>query len=268
VRCDPEEAMGYVVLSDALQETGDEAGALQAARHAIELAPEDPAAHNQLGLVLLEHDRAAEGAQAFRTALGLDAEHDLALNNLAVARLRMGERDAALTEFEAAARLDPRSDVVRQNVLAVGGRARVYRRLAIAFGIAGLVALTADVLLGLGLLAVAVVFEVVRRGSLSELSAPTHALVLDDARARRFKPQRWDWSWPTRLRPWWWLLLMQIPPPIALLLNVVAFAAAVGGRSGGWTILLGIGLPFSAWRAWRWWRRRHPGRRSWRPPDA
>jgi hypothetical protein len=119
---------------------------------------------------------------------------------------------------------------------------------------------------GVFMFGVAAVFEVFRRASLGSLSTPTRGLVLDDARARRFRPWRWDWAWPTRLRPWWWLLLMQIPPPVALLIVTALLAAAIAGGVWFWVVVLGIAEPFVVRRVWRWWRLAHPGRRSWRPP--
>jgi len=92
---------------------------------------------------------------------------------------------------------------------------------------------------------------------------------------RRFRPQRWDWTWITRLRPWWWILLQRVPAPLALAINALGFAVALpsaldagagGASSPVWAIVLGAGLPFSVLRAWRWWRRRHPAPGSWRRP--
>ena len=61
---------------------------------------------------------------------------------------------------------------------------------------------------------------------------------------------------------------MRIPPAIAFALNVVALGAAILGGAYAWVVVLAIALPFTANRAWRWWRREHPGRDSWRPPVA
>ena len=52
-------------------------------------------------------------------------------------------------------------------------------------------------------------------------------------------------------------MLEKIPPPYALLINI--------GLGLAVPVLL-IGVPFSAWRAWRWYRRAHPSSSSWRPP--
>jgi hypothetical protein len=106
------------------------------------------------------------------------------------------------------------------------------------------------------LLAVAVV-DLTFRYAYSRVSGPTAQLLRDDYRARRLRPWRWDWAWLTRLRPWWWLLLQRVPPPGALAMNVAAAVAFP---------LLALGIPFSAWRTWRWYRRRHPARGSWRAP--
>lgn len=78
----------------------------------------------------------------------------------------------------------------------------------------------------------------------------------------------WDWKWPLRMRirPWWWILLKRAPPEVALVINVVVVLLLLGANLSIW-ILFALGLPFSAHRTWKAWRRAHPGRRSWRPPS-
>jgi hypothetical protein len=110
--------------------------------------------------------------------------------------------------------------------------------------------------LGLAIAGIAL-YELGIHGAARRASGPTAQLLLDEHRAKRLKPWRWDWSWIVRLRPWWWLALQRIPPPYALALNIAA---------GLVVPLLLIGVPFSAWRAWRWYRRMNPGSGSWRPP--
>ena len=76
------------MLASALQATGDHAGAVAAARHAIELDPHDADAHSTLGEIMFEQDRPDDAIPAYERALALDPEDADALNNLAVARLR------------------------------------------------------------------------------------------------------------------------------------------------------------------------------------
>jgi tetratricopeptide (TPR) repeat protein len=268
-RLAPEEALAHVVLADALQAAGDEAGAEAAARHAIVLNPESPTAHSQLGAILLRQDRAAEAEPALAAAARLNPEDAAVVNDLAVARLRSRRKDAALSGFEDAAAIDPGSDVARHNILATGGagRSRVYRRLTVVLVVLGLIALAANPILGVMVMALAAAVEWFRRADIKNtLSPAAQGLLAADIRARRFKPQRWDWRWPTRLRPWWWLLLVRLPPPILLAVNLLVLAGALAGRIVFWIVAMGIALPFSGRRALRWWRLRHPGASSWRPP--
>jgi tetratricopeptide (TPR) repeat protein len=261
----PELAPPHRVLSQMLQLTGDEAGARRAAERAVELEPESADAHSQLGLILLAQEDRRAAASEFRVALALNPEHDAAHNNLAVAELRGGHRGEAVRGLERAARLDPGSDVVRRNILLFSGRPRIARRFAIAFGLFAVLALVLGAPGAAAIwVAAAAVCELLRALALRRLSPATRRLVLDDAHARRRSPARWDWRWPTRLRPWWWIALAVIPPPVAFLLDLGLVAVLAAERSVVVLAFL-ITLPMTATRAWRWWRRRHPGQGSWAP---
>ena len=266
-RLEPREPRAHLVLATTLERMGDQAGALAAARHAVELDPYSADAHNQVGVLLLGHERHGDAGASFQAALALDAEHADALNNLSVVHLRRGNPQQALGGFEQAASLDPRSQTFRSNILSVGG-ARAFRRAAIVIflvvGVGGFAASGQVYPLVLGGI-FAGVCELARWNSLRSLDGRTRALVADDARARRFVPSRWDWKWPTRFRPWWWTLLSRIPPIAALALNAAVLAAAVAGRAGVWIVAMGLALPFSIRRAYKWWRRQHPAAGSWRP---
>ena len=267
-RLAPEQATTHVVLASALQATGDEAGAEAAARHAVELDPEDPDTHSTLGQVLFEQDRPRDAIPAYEAALALNPEDADAINNLAVARLRVHDRRGTSQQFEAAAKLDPRHDVARHNILHTGpaGRSFVYRRFSLGLAVLALLVALGDLPSALVILALAAVFEGVRALELRRLSPPARELLADDRRARRLKPQRWDAAWPTRLRPWWWILLTQLPAPLLLTCNAVFLAGAIAAERPVWIFALGLALPFSLMRVWRWFRRRHPGAGSWRPP--
>lgn len=269
VGLDPDEAYNYLVLAEALQATRDEAGALAAARHAIELAPQNAPIHDLEGRLLLAHEDLKGAEAAFRRALALDPENELILNNLSIVLARRGRREEAVAGLEAASRIDPADSFVRGNVLRIArSRTALMRGLGIALAFFGVLtiafAFTSDedlaslLVFGAVMIVVgALLFEWGVRRSSAGLTGPTADLIRDDHHARRFKPWRWDWSWITRLRPWWWLVLQRIPPPIALALNIAAGIAAP---------LILLGVPFSAWRAWLWYRRVRPGAGSWRAP--
>ncbi len=268
-RLEPLSSQAHVVLAAALQAAGDEAGAVHAATHAIELDPESADARHELGIVLLEQGRNAEAAPVLEGALAVDPEHAGALNDLAVARLRVRRGLNPTPQFEAVAALDPRNDVARHNILATGpaGRSRAFRRWSVVMALWGIsLAVVGQPGPGALLFAVAVAFELVRWLDLRRVSAPTRELLRSDSRARRRRPDRWDWRWITRLRPWWWLLLARLPAPILLAANVALLVAAVATPIVFWIVALGLALPFSARRTYKWWRRRHPGADSWRPP--
>jgi Flp pilus assembly protein TadD len=268
-RLEPLDAQAHVVLAGALQASGDEAGAVKAAHHAIELDPESPEARHQLGIVLLQQGRNAEAVPVLEGAVAIDPEHAGALNDLAVARLRTRRALNPTPQFEAAAALDPRNEIARQNILAIGpaGRSRAFRRWSIVMALWGIsLAAVGQPGPGAVIFAFAIPFELVRWLDLRRVSAPTRALLRSDNRARRWRPQRWNWRWITRVRPGWWVLLASLPPPLTLAVNVALLIAALAAPSVFWVVILGVTLPFSARRAHKWWRRRHPAAGSWRPP--
>jgi hypothetical protein len=166
--------------------------------------------------------------------------------------------------------LDPRHEIARHNILHTGraGRSYVYRRFTVALVLLAAVLALSSLGGALFVLLIAVGLEAMRLADVRGLSGPTQQLLNDDRAARRLKPARWDWSWPTRLRPWWWVVLTKLPAPILLAANLLLLAAAIAGALVVWVLVLGIALPFSFMRTWRWLRRRHPGAGSWRPPAA
>jgi hypothetical protein len=219
--------------------------------------------------VLLEQGRNAEAVPVLEGALALDPEHAGALNDLTVGRLRVRRALNPTPQFEAAAALDPSDEIARHNILATGsaGRSRAFRRWSIVMALWGIsLALAGQPGPGALIFAGAVAFELLRWLDLRRVSTPTRELLRSDNRTRRWRPQRWNWRWITRLRPWWWLLLARLPPPILLAANLVLLVAAIAGPVRFWVVAFGLALPFSARRTHRWWRRRHPGASSWRPP--
>jgi Flp pilus assembly protein TadD len=274
VRLDPEDPTSLLVLSQALQETGDEAGARAAIDQALALDPEDAELHAQLGVILLAHEDADGAERAFLDALELDPESDVAHNNLGVLQMRRRRPMEAMASLEAAARLDPGSELVGRN-LERASRGPLIAVLRVVAGFLLVCAVLAAfdtsaddrwgpvigfAVAGLALLGFA-------RAARPRMSPETAALVADRRRARRYRPARWDWRAPTRLRPWWWIVLTKIPPPAAFAVNLALFVLDVAGGSTFGAVVFGVALPFSGHRLWRWARRRWPGRDSWRPPS-
>jgi Flp pilus assembly protein TadD len=276
VGLEPEEPYAYIVLSTALQGCSDEAGAAAAARHAVALNPESADTRIALGNILLAHEQVAEAEVEFRAALAIDPENSVAMNNLAAALGRQRKFDESVSGWEKASRSDPAFALPRQNLLRVGRRLAWPRRLAIvAVLVAAVIAAAGQSSQRWSIVGILLVFaaglEFARWSNLRRLPEGTRTLLADDARARRRRPGQWDWGWPSRLRPWWWVMFSRLRPDVALLLNVVLFVLVlVVGNSASriWAVLLGLALPASAQRAWKAWRRSHPGQSSWRPPEG
>ncbi len=55
-------------------------------------------------------------------------------------------------------------------------------------------------------------------------------------------------------------MLERIPPPVALGVNAAGPLLALNSPYRLWIVVLGLALPFSVLRAWRWWRRLRPRR--------
>ena len=189
----------HVVLAAALQATGDEAGAVRAARarhRARSGGSPRPATSSARAA---RAGPRAEAVPVLEGAVAVDPEHAGALNNLAVARLRARRALDPAPQFEAAARLDPRSDVARHNILAVGpaGRSRALPALERRDGA------VAD-LAGGGRPAGPGRAGLRRRGRVR--AAPLRSTCAgsarrpvscsaDDSQARRWRPHRWNWGW-------------------------------------------------------------------------
>jgi tetratricopeptide (TPR) repeat protein len=79
--------------------------------------PDDPMAHYNLGVALLEEGRPPEDAKAqFEHALRLDPEHTGALDNLGMLLDRLGRPREAMTFFERALRIEPDDAVAHNNL--------------------------------------------------------------------------------------------------------------------------------------------------------
>jgi predicted TPR repeat methyltransferase len=88
-------------------QTGRSPEAIRLIRRAIELDPDDPGKHMNLGNVLLELDRPDLAMQGYRMAIVLSPGHIEARNNLGVALHFLGKVDEAEEVFREAIALEP-----------------------------------------------------------------------------------------------------------------------------------------------------------------
>ena len=88
-------------------QSNDLAGAEKELRAILRQAPDEPVAHNVLGLVHLERREHAEAMSAFSTAIRLRTPFPEALINLAVACNRTGEHELALCACQQALEASP-----------------------------------------------------------------------------------------------------------------------------------------------------------------
>lgn len=123
VRLGPHEWQTYVTLAGVLSASnagGEEA--LAAAARAVELAPHETKTHLTYGMVAGAAGRRGESESAVRRALELDPENSAAHNELARLQLRGStlvrpDRLAtAASTFGGAVRLDPHAAVIRRNL--------------------------------------------------------------------------------------------------------------------------------------------------------
>lgn len=129
VRLDPEEPFHHRVLAVACLRSRWWPEALDAAGRAVALDPEDADAHGVLGAALMGSGRADEAEAAYREALRLepgdgDALHDL---GLAVGVQGRARRDEARGLLVDAARADPTDERVRRTVVSAVRRAAYGR---------------------------------------------------------------------------------------------------------------------------------------------
>lgn len=105
-------------------------------REALRLAPEDPEAHQNLAMALESRGKSEEALEQYRRALAIQPNHFKARVHLGVLLASDGSYDGAIQEFRKAVRIDPSSAVAFNNLgaaLASEGRLReAVRRLRTA----------------------------------------------------------------------------------------------------------------------------------------
>jgi Flp pilus assembly protein TadD len=95
------------VKGQQLVEKGDDAGAAEHLRKALEIDPDFMEAHNNLGCRYMALGDLQNAVAEFHKAIALDAESALAHSNLAVALLQLHQAPEAETESRLALKLDP-----------------------------------------------------------------------------------------------------------------------------------------------------------------
>jgi Flp pilus assembly protein TadD len=83
---------------------------------ALELAPDEPWEHNNLGFVLMVSGRLDDAIAHYHKALALDPHYSDAFNNLGEALTGKGAYKEAIAQFEKAVQLDTGSSIARANL--------------------------------------------------------------------------------------------------------------------------------------------------------
>ncbi len=112
----PQVANFQLSLSDALHAQCQYAAAEQACRKAIQLAQNNPEAHNHLGVMLKAQNRFTDAEQAYRVAIALKPDYAEAWNNLGNALKHQGRPTEAEQSFRQALALTPQSADVWNNL--------------------------------------------------------------------------------------------------------------------------------------------------------
>jgi tetratricopeptide (TPR) repeat protein len=69
--------------------------------------PDDPYAHDNLGIALAQSGRLQEAIEQFQTTLRLNPNHVVAHNNLGIMLRRTGHLSEALQQYDLAVKIDP-----------------------------------------------------------------------------------------------------------------------------------------------------------------
>lgn len=104
---EPDNADAHNLLGMLFEQTDRAEEALTQSDRALELRPDYPEAHNGRGLALLKLDRAKEAVAAFKKAIAQDKDYPDAYLNLCKAHGVMQDYKAALTAVDKALKLAP-----------------------------------------------------------------------------------------------------------------------------------------------------------------
>lgn len=121
----PTALMPRLNLADSLSKKGAHAAAIAAYQAALQLQPDEPDAHNDLGCQYVLAGRPAEGVPHLQRAIALTPSRPEPHNNLGNAWRALGRRDSAAAEYRRALDLKPDYPEALQNLgaeMAEGGR--------------------------------------------------------------------------------------------------------------------------------------------------
>lgn len=107
IQLDPDFAVAYSNLAQALNDQGKIDEAIAACRQAIQLDPNFATAHNNLGFAFYKQGELDKAIAAYRQAIQLDPNLATAHSNLGVALRRQGKIDEAVMACRRAIQLDP-----------------------------------------------------------------------------------------------------------------------------------------------------------------
>ncbi|UAL28808.1 tetratricopeptide repeat protein [Nocardioides rotundus] len=127
-------AMARVLLSGPRPRLRE---AYDAARTSVGLAPDQPAAHNLVGLCLDNLGNRDEAERAYRNALAIDPGHTMAQNNLATLQMERGRLGHGARMLRQAVSQAPQEKVLHQNLHRI--LLLLGRRALIAIATAGIV---------------------------------------------------------------------------------------------------------------------------------
>ncbi len=99
-----------------LSEKHEFAAAVPAWKKAVELNPDDPRAHNNLGAALVETGKPEEALAEYHKSLALNDQSSQAHNNLGSVLAQEGKLDEALAQFERAVQLNPDNGRAQSNL--------------------------------------------------------------------------------------------------------------------------------------------------------
>ncbi len=104
----PEDPFLCEQMSALDQASGNLAGAMSNAQHAVNLLPDSAGDWSQLGVILAKQNKYEDGAAAFRRAFQLNPEDVWSLQNLAQALNDLGQHQGAIREYRHALAVKPR----------------------------------------------------------------------------------------------------------------------------------------------------------------
>ena len=103
-------------LGIAFKKQGNLTAAIASYNTALQLKPNYPDAYNNLGIALLEQGDLTTAIASYKTALQLEPHHTEAHNNLGIALLEQGDLTAAIASYKNTLQLNPNNPEVHNNL--------------------------------------------------------------------------------------------------------------------------------------------------------